>query len=172
MSRKYLNDRWCVRCGKTIPSPYIKNNMAIIVPEGGDKPSILDIGCGNGRNMNFLKEYARECKGVDMAPSCPNSASTILGHDRLPVTRRGWDVILANYVFMFLNTKERKQLIREIKRVSSANAKIVVELYPAKDSEITSDEEMVKMQEELFEQIGWVKVKYSKARFIAKKGIK
>jgi len=169
MSRKYLNDRWCVRCGKTSPCPYIKKNVDLLIPKGSEKPSILDIGCGNGRNMNFLKEFARECKGVDMSPSCPNSVSTILGHDLLPATRRGWNLILANYVFMFLNAKERKQLVSEIKRVASPNAIIVVELYAAKDSEATTEEEISKMQEQLFKQIGWTKIKYSKARFIARK---
>ena len=169
MSRKYLNDRWCVRCGRTTPCPYVKNNVKILFPKGADKPSVLDVGCGNGRNMNFCKDFASECRGVDMAPSYPNSSAITLGHDPLPKTKKGWDLILADYVFMFLNTKERKQLVSEIKKVSSANAMIVVELYPAKDSETKTEEEMLKMQEELFEQIGWNKVKYSKGRFIAKK---
>jgi hypothetical protein len=81
----------------------------------------------------------------------------------------GWDLILVNYVFMFLNAIERKILIEDIKKTSSLICRIVVELYPAKDSYIKNDKEMVKMQKEIFNQLGWRKIKYTKGRFIAQR---
>jgi hypothetical protein len=45
----------------------------------------------------------------------------------------------------------------------------VVELYPAKDSHIKNDKEMVKMQERIFKQLNWSTIKYTKGRFIAQK---
>jgi SAM-dependent methyltransferase len=164
MSRKLVDNKWVVRCGRTTPSPYIKDNLWILIPKGCDKKTILDIGCGNGRNMNYLKKYASKYVGLDIFPSCQNAQQFEIGNDRLPDIYMGWDLILVNYVFMFLNAVERKMLIEDIKKTSSSICKIVVELYPAKDSHIKNDKEMVKMQERIFKQLNWSTIKYTKGR--------
>jgi hypothetical protein len=70
---------------------------------------------------------------------------------------------------MFLNQRERSQLIKEIHRVAAPNCVIMLELYPAKDSYAKTEEDMVKMQEKIFKKIGWEKVRYRKGKFIARK---
>jgi hypothetical protein len=70
---------------------------------------------------------------------------------------------------MFLNKKERKSVIKDLKKSAKKGCIVIVELYTAKDSHTPNDELMLEMQEELFDSFGWEKVKYTKGRFIAKK---
>ena len=185
MSRKYLNDRWCVRCGKTDPTPYLRDNWwtliphqrcGLYVPEKVAIPmcTVLDIGCGNGRNLKFMREMGfgrvggAKCIGCDMAKGCPGAVMMTLGQDRLPADDKSVDIILCNYLLMFLRDFERQQVIGEIKRVASKHCAIMVELYPAKDSVAKTEAAALKLQKEIFDALGWVKVRWSKLRFIAR----
>ena len=93
----------------------------------------------------------------------------MLGRDKLPAKSSSIDVILCNYLMMFLSAQQRNQLIGEICRVGSSSCIIMVELYPAKDSYAKTDSDMVKMQKEIFDHIGWNKIRYSKGKFVAQK---
>ena len=55
MSRKYLNDKYCVRCNRKDVCPYLRDNYDLVV-RGREKIKVLDIGCGNGRNSEFMKK--------------------------------------------------------------------------------------------------------------------
>jgi SAM-dependent methyltransferase len=167
MSRKYLNDKYCVRCGRNTPTPYLRDNFRKLVPlKLGIR--IADIGCGNGRNSKFLMSKGFvDTVSLDMVNDFGKKC--ILGKEKLPLKDNSVHVILCNYLLMFLNKAERKQLIREIKRIASKDCSIMVELYAAKDSECTTKKEMLKMQKQIFDDLGWGKVKYSQGRFIAKK---
>ena len=169
MRKKMANNKVSVRIETPRPSPFIRNNLRLLIPKNCDKKSVLDIGCGNGRNMNYLGKYASVCVGVDINPTYPNSVYSDVGKDYLPIPYMGWDLILVNYVFMFLDAKERRHLITEIQRVSSDICKIVVELYPAQNSKIKNDEEMIKLQNYLMKKLGWEILKSNKGRFIAQK---
>jgi len=172
MSRKYLNDKYCVRCGRKEVCPYLRDNMDALIGEWidwewGTKLHVMDIGCGNGRNSEFMKNQGHKVVSVDMVDDY--GVKAILGKDKLPVKDGSIDVILCNYLMMFLSPKERNQLIKEIKRVAGKNCIIMLELYPAKDCYAKTDEEMVEMQEEIFKKIGWEKIRYRKGKFIARK---
>jgi SAM-dependent methyltransferase len=99
---------------------------------------VLDIGCGNGRNSEWLRAQGHSVLSLDMCPG--NNSPTkkvVLGHTKLPVKDNWAQVILMNYVLMFLNDVEREQLYMEIARVSARaypGCLAVVEMYPAKDS--------------------------------------
>ena len=69
---------------------------------------------------------------------------------------------------MFLNDKERKFLLEEIKRVAAKDALIMVELYPALDSYFKTEAECLGFQKEFFGALGWQKIKYYKLKFIAR----
>lgn len=171
MSRKYMNERWCVRCGRCSPSPYLKKNLPILLNESNcDKNKtaiIVDIGCGNGRNSEHVKKNGHIAIPLDMANDY--GEKIILGKQKFPIIGKHADIILCNYSLMFLDHKERKQVIAEIKRISGKGCTIMVELYPAKDSYAKTEDEMIKMQKEIFDSLGWEKIRYSKGKFIARK---
>jgi SAM-dependent methyltransferase len=162
MSRKYLNDKYCVRCGRKTPTPYLKQNYKHF---GKGKGFVVDLGCGNGRNSRFMKKRGHRVVSLDMVDDYGKEAT--LGKQPLPVTRRA-DIILCNYLMMFLSKKERRQLIKDIKRISAPDCTIMVELYPAKDSFAKTKEDMLVLQKEIFDALGWEKIRYSQGRFIAK----
>lgn len=159
MSKQLLNDKWCIRCNREDPTPYLVKHWQMLVRDSitdNDKykQAILDIGCGNGRNMEFLRSKGyTHIMGVDMAKD--PGQKCVLGVDKLPCSDHSVNVILANYVFMFLNSKERKQVIREIQRVASSGCMLMIELYPAKDSEAPNEQALVKLQAELIEAFDW-----------------
>lgn len=166
MSRKYINDKYCVRCSRKDPCPYLRKNVGILMKKG-EYPYVVDIGCGNGRNSKFMLRQGCIVTPLDMVNDY--GVKTILGKEKLPVQTNNADIILCNYLMMFLNKKERRMVIKEIQRVSKKGCKIMLELYPAKDSETKNEKEMLELQEELFTMLGWKKIKYSKGRFIAEK---
>lgn len=175
MSRKYLNDRWCVRCSRRdIPTPYLRDNIKLFTEDGRPKykTHVIDIGCGNCRNTRFMRNQGfHEVKPVDMAP--PNKCITcVLGKDPLPFRKGYADVILCNYVLMFLDGQECKQIFNEILRVAAPGCYLMVELYPAKDSYMNTEAACLRYQKALYEAFrrkGWEKKRYSKMRFIVRK---
>jgi len=167
MSRQYINDKYCVRCGRKDPCPYLRKNLGTLMPINTKKPCVIDIGCGNGRNSKFM--IKNNCSVIPLDMVNDYGIKTVLGKQNLPVKPNYADIILCNYLMMFLNKKERKMVIKEIKRVSKKGCKIMLELYPAKDSETKNEKEMLELQQELFTMLGWKKIKYSKGRFIAEK---
>jgi len=164
MSRKYLNDKYCVRCGRKDPTPYLRDNYKHLLTK---KSNVCDIGCGNGRNSNFIKSLGHTVNSFDMVNDY--GQKLILGRDKFPLERNSVDAILCNYLMMFLNQEERDQVVSEINRVARIGCRIMLELYAAKDSEAQTKEEILKMQKDIFDKLGWEKVKYSQERFIAEK---
>lgn len=171
MTRKYMNEKWCVRCGRTGPTPYLAKNLdlmlGLLLPHYGEPINVVDIGCGNGRNSEFVKSRA-DVVPLDMVDDY--GTPCVLGRKPLPLFQNTVDVILANYVFMFLTAAERGSVIADLVRASRQHCVLMVELYPAKDSEAKDEAEMMRLQQELFDVFGWDKIRYSKGRFIAQRG--
>ena len=182
MSRKYLNDKYCVRCNRTTPCPYLKSNYDKIMSEAVEayscgkyssiecgypieQVSVLDVGCGNGRNSKFMKKKGHTVTSLDMVNDY--GTKCILGKGKMPVKSKSMDIILCNYLLMFLDDKERDNVIKEFQRVARKHCIIMLELYPAKDSYAKDENAMLKMQKDIFDKLGWNKIKYSQGRFIA-----
>lgn len=161
MSREYLNNRWCVRCNRCDPTPYLKKYFNLMTPKGEDTVAI-DIGCGNGRNSRYLMSYGINTTPYDMVNDFGNTMT--IGEDRIPKENGSIDLILCNYLLMFLSRSERLQVINEIKRVAAPGCYLIVELYKAKDANKFS-------QAVIFGLINWDKIRYSKDRFIARKAL-
>lgn len=95
-------------------------------PKGG---LILDIGCGNGRNIvSLVKETGMRGIGFDISSEAVNQAKKMAGRlpilfsvqgaeDRLPVEDASVDVVLDMMSSHFLNELEREGLVKEIVRV-------------------------------------------------------
>ena len=155
VSRAYLNQRWCVRCGKSSPTPYLKQATAKYLGDLRGK-LCLDAGCGNKRNTKFMVRRGASIIAVDMADDCETKC--VLGVDTLPVKDGCVDILLANYVLMFLNRNERYQCLRELCRVAGDTCYLIVELYPAKDSYAKTDKDCSAMLEQIvgyLERRGW-----------------
>jgi trans-aconitate methyltransferase len=157
MSRKYLNDKWCVRCGRNTATPYLRQ-YAKLFP---DKGRVLDIGCGNGRNTRFMQELGYTVDSVDMAGDF--GTKRVLGRESLP--NRRYDILLANYILMFLNEKERSRVMEEMHNRSGKNAMLMVEMYPALDAYEYSLDEII----DYFLDKGWKRIRKSKERFIVRR---
>jgi hypothetical protein len=154
------------------PTPYLKKHWAKLIPATCNRQElpVMDIGCGNGRNLKFMRQLGcTNSIAFDMAGDYGHKL--ILGEETFPVLNNSVSVILANYVFMFLDKKERNQVIGEITRMAKPDCRIMIELYPAKDSFAPTEKQCTDLQKELFRQLGWEKILYSKRRFIATKTV-
>ena len=158
MSRKYLNNRWCVRCNKREPTPYLKKNLKLLPTSG----RVLDIGCGNGRNSEYMFHLGYNVIPVDMAP--PDfGEKIILGEDALPDFR--FDILLANYVLMFLRQHERISVMYQMHTRAAMGACLVIEMYPAKDAYEYDFDEIV----EFYLDRGWTKLRKSIDKCVLRK---
>ena len=164
MSRKYMNDRWCVRCGRTDPTPYLKKYAHLLL--GNDINRILDLGCGNGRNTLHLRQLGAIVVAVDACPNVTDVQVCTLGHDCLPCPMTWATGILANYVLMFLDKDELAQVCREMKSVAAPGCRLMVELYPAKDSHCPTEGHLKLLEDRIFAELGRNFVRRSKNRFI------
>jgi SAM-dependent methyltransferase len=182
MSRKYMNDRWCVRCGRQGPTPFLKKHWrkladlpTLLGPEStrnlAEIYSVLDIGCGNGRNTKFLRSVGfTDTVALDMAADF--GFKITLGKDRFPVFSGSANVVLVNYVMMFLDKPARIQVMREIDRVLKTDGTVMFELYPAKDSHAKTEAECAALQADIIvymSELDFETVVVNKNKFILKK---
>lgn len=160
MSRQYMNGRWCVRCGRKGMTPalrdWLKHLKTLLDDRDASSLTVVDVGCGNGRNMNGLLQLGfdeNKMKGYDMCPNAGSAAVKLtLGHDDFPEPDASVDMFLANYILMFLDDAEIDKVISEINRTAAAGAVVMVELYPAKDSRIKTKKEMLDFQDDLIKR--------------------
>jgi chemotaxis methyl-accepting protein methylase len=106
-----------------------------------------------------MKESGFQVTSVDMVEDF--GEKVVLGVDPLPEEK--YDIILANYILMFLNKKERKKVLRGINANSKPGTLLMVELYPAKDGFPCEIDEIVIFFKK------WKKVRKSKDRCILEK---
>lgn len=175
MSRKYMNDRWCVRCGRNTETPYLRKNAKLLTADADHGGVAVDIGCGNGRNSKFAVDLGYTVYAFDMAKGqtcCKDLIAfdaIVLGKDALPLNDNCVNLILANYILMFLNKRELMRIMLEMHRISAAGCKMVIELYPAKDSYTPTVEACTTLLNDIsktFSKHGWDVKRKSKDRMI------
>lgn len=155
--RRTVKGRPCVRCKSTFPTPYLREVLKLL-PRKGDA---LDIGCGNGRNSEFLKAFGFNVDSIDLVGDY--GEEWLIGVEPLP--DKDYDVFLANYVLMFLTNDECRKVLREINDRARVNAVLVIEMYKSKVAYTYIFDNIL----EVIETKGWVRLKKSKDRCVLKK---
>jgi hypothetical protein len=121
----------------------------------------LDIGCGNGRNSRYMMRLGYDVDPIDMVDDF--GIKCVLGKDRLP--NKKYDILLVNYILMFLDNDTRLKVMDEINACAKDEAVLMLEMYPAKDAYEYDFNSIVNY----FLAEGWYKVRKSKDRCILKK---
>ena len=146
-----------IRCNKSSPTPYVKEWIPKL--ELPKSSRIIDLGCGNGRNSEYLKELGySNIHAYDLRGDYGIELDLII--NGIPLRSHWADLILCNYLMCFLNQADRVYLSREISRVAQTNCFLLVEFYKGKQ---TLPYDMDKVTD-LFK--GWSMFHSSKDRFI------
>lgn len=154
MGCKKVDGRCSVRCDTEKPSPFLKGWFAKMERNGliPKSAKIVDLGCGNGRNLRHITSKGYDVTGVDMVGDI--GLKVLMGHDVLPFKANTFDVILLNYVWMFLNVSERKKLAHQMGVIAKSGCKLFVEMYPAKNSHASNEKECKELLDEMQKWLG------------------
>ena len=100
-------------------------------------PKVLEIGCGNGRNMEYRKDL--DIIGVDYSKKLVEIVNQKFNDDKkafhadmveLPFKDNSFDYILCIAVYHHLdNNEKRKKALLEMKRVCKPNGKIFLQVW-------------------------------------------
>jgi hypothetical protein len=119
-----------IRCGDgKKATPYLRKHLSAL--DISRDVLAVDLGCGNLRNTNYLKELGfKRISPFDKAGDFGFQID--LGKEKVPVFDKSVGLILCNYLLCFLNKSEKAHLVNEINRMASFGCYLFVELYPAK----------------------------------------
>ena len=126
------------------------------------KGDVLDIGCGNGRNSKHMIDLGYKVDSIDMVGDFGIKCE--LGKDPLP--NKKYDIVLANYILMFLDRNTRYKVMKEINERTNKDSILMIEMYPAKDAYSYNFDSIVYY----FIHKGWTKVRKSKERCVLRRG--
>lgn len=83
---------------------------------------ILDVGCGTGRLVQFLKSSGYKAVGCDIADEAVRISGQVKGSaTKLPFKNESFDLITAIHLIEHLNKKEVKMFLLEVNRVLKPN---------------------------------------------------
>lgn len=137
MSKILIGSKVSVRCGKHTPTPYLRANCHNMLAPGMiiNNAVVVDLGCGNGRNSRYLCNtlgVPRNLYALDIHTDYGDKCD--IGSDYLPIRDGEANIILANYVLMFLKESELRHVLAETTRISARYCRLMIEMYWAKSS--------------------------------------
>jgi SAM-dependent methyltransferase len=166
-----MEDRKSVRLNSSHPSPYLRDNVDLLLGTNNRMHSgldVIDIGCGNGRNSEYMKGLGCNVLPLDMKDDY--GIRCVFGKDMLPAPDNSYDIVLMNYILMFLDMKEMWHLLSEVNRVSRVGGRAMVEMYAAKNSMTPTDASVFERMPMIKEMLGWKIVREERMRFVAVRG--
>ena len=97
------------------------------------KPSVLDLGCGNGRYAKLLQGHYREYIGVDFSRNFISKCSMrqydkcrFVWYNIEDFCEGDYDIILLLGVLVYLNDKDIKHLVKNCKQMLNKDGIIIV----------------------------------------------
>ena len=108
------------------------------------KGKILDIGCGNGRNLKPFVEKGFNCYGIDFSEKMitiakkevKKSKFKVANSEKLPFKANSFDYCLFLRTLPTIKSKEnRLKAIKELRRVLKKNGKVLISVWNKKTSE-------------------------------------
>lgn len=158
-----------VRCHSDQPTPYLRDNVKKILNKLApflnkkEPPVAIDFGAGNGRNLEFLEFHGKvcniDCSGFDLKDDHRLVIRHNVGKYKTPMPDGCVDILLCQYVLMFLEKVEREFLMTEINRVAAPGALLLVELFPAKSGRFPCGKSIMMLITEVknfFKSQGWI----------------
>jgi len=113
--------------------------------------NVLDIGCGNGRNMTEFNSQICSVFGIDNCEEfvkiCNDRGLNVIHTDmsQMPFTDNYFHYFLSIASFHHLSTIERRiQTLREINRVARVGAKMLISVWSLKQPENTPQSKKIK----------------------------
>ena len=163
--------RICPQCSNKSRSDYTRFFLKRFIDDLNINMKIIDLGCGKGRNIYYLKEVGfYNITAIDILEfkELENEKINYIRADlskNIPVTDK-FNIILCNYILMFL--KNREKIIREITDIADKKAFCIVELNPKKLSNGTPYD-FTEIINFFSEEWDIVNLRLKENKFIAKK---
>ena len=128
-------------------SPFKQKPVPEIAPllkkyaESWHNGKVLEIGCGNCRNLLLFSYNNFDCYGIDFSKKMLEmSGQYCKKHDlgvklkygsatKIPFPDKSFDYVLSISMLHHLNSKDRTQAVKEIKRVLKFNGKAVITVW-------------------------------------------
>ena len=113
-------------------------NTIFSLSKNWEKGKILDVGCGNGRNLIPFAEKNFTCEGVDFSIEMLNHAKSkfkklnlkskfhVANMTDLPFKDNSFDYLICIASFHHLNKIDQQKTLLEFKRILKSNGKIYI----------------------------------------------
>jgi SAM-dependent methyltransferase len=133
-----------VRTNSNKPTPFLASLSASInrvfhEAQDDHRPTVVDVGCGNGRNSKYMDSRGWNVLAFDQHADYERSIQWDL-RQPLPVSPGAAEVVLLQFVLMFLSKTARERLVKQVRTMVAPTGFIVVELYAAKDAVMKQEE--------------------------------
>jgi len=120
---------------------YPSNKRVIDLANTWEPGNILDLGCGNGRNLIPFAKKRFDCYGIDFSKNMIKNAKKSFKENKLkakfkqgeltkiPFKDNYFDYIICLASFHHLNKKEQSTSLKEIKRILKPKGKLFIAVW-------------------------------------------